>query len=448
MSYRWYFFALLMLGGFVLGAATMRWVVEPVLATRTQVVEVEKPTRSPLPDIEEDAAAGDLEEGDDASAEAAEALPAPLPTVARAEDFDLETPLGRARYAVALAESVTPQNLEQILLQLEELKGQERWLAMQLVISQWGKFDPQGAFAYVQSKDNGRMTAWIGAVALENWAKTDPLAAFTYASENVEGRGGRGLLAHMASDLVISDPNVVLQIAAMLDDAEAKQSLLNGAVSGMIPNDPDGALELFLALEPGERSERNLRRLGRHQVMQLGGEAAMSWALESGGDAAGELAHRAAEAWADISPSEVASWYAANPDVPGSPQISREIAERYAREDGRAAANWANDLPPTPTSAQALAEAIDTWAKEDLDATAEWLNQQPSSPQLDPAIERYAQNAKSVDPEGALDWANSITDPARRESTMRTIADTWLQQDEAAASAWLRIRGLSGWISE
>jgi ferric-dicitrate binding protein FerR (iron transport regulator) len=42
------------------------------------------------------------------------------------------------------------------------------------------------------------------------------------------------------------------------------------------------------------------------------------------------------------------------------------------------------------------------------------------------------------DPATAVAWAASISDPQQRNNRMENSARTWLQQDEAAARAWVQ----------
>lgn len=435
--------------GFVMGAAAMRWLL-PERAVVVEYKDVPKAVRADGPDVLPATA-------DTLPGQPPEAAPGPVIAETREEqalpgevefeeldgNIDADSPLDRARRAVALAESVTPENLENVLKELDELDGQERFLAMHLVVAEWGKFDPQGAFAYVQAQGGNRMAAWIGADALAPWVREDPVAALAYASDHSSGRSQRFLLSRMASSLDPTNWGAVEAIAAALPQGEQRQAIYDGVLRNLADTDPAAAFQLYLSLDEADRSNRALSAIVRAQVSS-DADAAMNNALTVSDPALREqLVREVGEEWARHNPKSAAAWLQRNSQMPGAASVAREVGEELAEQDPAAAVQWAQSLPSGEVSRQALARAVSEWANADPDAAGEWLNAQKPSADLDPAVESFARHAARIDPEGAMEWAQSLTQESMRKATTLDLAKYWAAKDPAAANAWLESSDLS-----
>lgn len=88
------------------------------------------------------------------------------------------------------------------------------------------------------------------------------------------------------------------------------------------------------------------------------------------------------------------------------------------------------------------------WGLNDWNAAAGWLEKLPFGPSRDAAIGAFVTSADGNDIRLALEWANQTEAPESRTTRVETTARRWLQEDKAAARAWLEKAQLPSGMAE
>ena len=78
-----------------------------------------------------------------------------------------------------------------------------------------------------------------------------------------------------------------------------------------------------------------------------------------------------------------------------------------------------------------------TWAGEDSANAGKWLAGLPAGPAREAAVAAYVGQLANALPELAAPWAEGLVDVQTRWDQIENVARSWLEEDRAAAEAWL-----------
>jgi len=78
------------------------------------------------------------------------------------------------------------------------------------------------------------------------------------------------------------------------------------------------------------------------------------------------------------------------------------------------------------------------WGNQDPVGAADWLHGLAAGTGRDLAVASFVGAVAHTDPPAAATWAESIGDPKQRAFEMEFVARAWLDEDQAAASAWVQ----------
>jgi hypothetical protein len=279
------------------------------------------------------------------------------------------------------------------------------------------------------------------------WATFDPQAAFAWI--NTEPRVQRGtVIAAVVRSWAHGDPEHALGAARGLSFPGQRELAIDAAIAGWDESGQPGLLEAVTRVKDTVEQQRLADKVARRRVWTLGPAEAFRWAesLEATPEFREMMVMRVASAAAATAEGGpiAAAW--ATPRVRSDDRISsypRRIATRWVTHDPEAAMAWLATLPAGTDRKDGVEEAFRTWATRDLRAAYAWIEKTELQPWNEPALAVYTNAIAGQRPKEAIELAQRISDPELREYTMTVIGQVWTKNDRAAAEAWLAQPGVS-----
>jgi len=298
----------------------------------------------------------------------------------------------------------TPEDLKAALEAVGTRRG--RFSEYGLLMEKFAKIDPRAAIAYAGEQGGREKMMGISSV-LHTWTRTNPTAALAWAQ--TEGAALRDPTRNFNSP---AGPGGQGGPGGGDKGQPRENFAVASVISQMAKTDLDAALTAAESSASGRPSGRVVESLMSEMLSQRGADAA-----RQAGDAmpAGDLKN----------------------------SYLRALAERLAGKDAAGTAQWALSFSDPETKSRALGQIMGEWAKSDATAAGNFLAKQPVSAETDSAREHYAEQVARKDPSGAMTWATTITDVARQERTLTTLARDWTRRDPAAANQWIAQSSLS-----
>lgn len=145
-----------------------------------------------------------------------------------------------------------------------------------------------------------------------------------------------------------------------------------------------------------------------------------------------------ASAWCRKDIESAAAWLNSIPPSPGKDFAINQLVPNLASQDPVHAMAWAVSIADEGQRANAIGNAMKSWAKQDPAGASQFLNKMEDGKSRDIAICGFAGQLVSSDPATAMEWAEAVSDMGACQTTMVTVADTWLRKDRDAAMAWIK----------
>lgn len=335
-------------------------------------------------------------------------------TSAVADAMSVEDPLARAAQLATALQGFNEESLGEVREAQALIEGGlpgSQTVELALLVDWWARYDPDGAFTWL--KTNRRQGNPVILTSLVySWASREPV----FASMGIEVLSPRQQEAHQ---------------------------VVSALVQGWNASGAPGLEEYLIGLRSDVSRQIALTDLAVDKVKRGGIDDTILWveALPDGSDGDfKQLAYRrVAGAIAGVDPIRAAAWVESERDGPWRDGLARAVSQKWAQEDGQAAMEWLRGLPDPESIdvARAFEESYRTWLTRDREAARAWLPEQELDVSLDPVLAVYSRSLAREDPESAIPWAGRITEPVRREETLEKIAQAWMHQNPAAASAWL-----------
>jgi hypothetical protein len=277
------------------------------------------------------------------------------------------------------------------------------------------------------------------------WATFDPQAAFAWI--NTEPRVQRGtVIAAVVRSWAHGDPEHALGAARGLSFPGQRELAIDAAIAGWDESGQPGLLEAVMRL--GDMDQQRLAEsVARRRVLALGPAGAFRWveSLEATPTFREMMTVRVASAAAaSVEGGPIAAAWA-TPRVRSDDRLSsypRRIATRWVARDPEAAMAWLATLPAGADRSDGVAEAFRAWAMRDHQAAFAWIEQTELQPWNESALAVYTRAIASERPKEAIELAQRISDPELREGTMIVVGQVWAREDRAAAEAWLAQPGV------
>ncbi|RYD49468.1 MAG: hypothetical protein EOP85_01565 [Verrucomicrobiaceae bacterium] len=308
----------------------------------------------------------------------------------------------------------------------------DRNRALLAYLDQLGPGEFEEAVAHFRSL--GLTDARMGeySLLLTAWAQTDPIAALTYAKDNT--RGG------FAQDTILTtwattDPEAAIRWAQSNHEGEDPNPFIPGIIRGLAQTDPARATELLAAMPRSGERGKGLDFILPH-LLQQGAEATREWITALSDDSLKNGAMlRVARQFADSDPAGTASWLLANPGEAAQRRID-DVYGTWAAKDSQAAVSSFASLPAGEARNDALRGLIGSVASADPKAALSLLDRYPNDVD-DRVVRNFVYRSFGNDPATAAAQIVRITNEREREQTYRRTLGAWVEQDSAAALAWM-----------
>lgn len=309
--------------------------------------------------------------------------------------------------------------------------GDGRENALRAVTDLWAQRDWRAALEWSRQLADPADRSAAVETALLTAASKEPLDAFELALGMLTGAELDRTLGTViqyltrvdlaaAADMVSLLPAGTTQTHAAIDVARELAAQNRSAAFEWIKSLPAGdpqrlafnaALDSWFAADPAAAS--------RHVAAMAAGPAQDA--------AADHLAQRLAAA----NPANAIAWAGA----------LVTIASHWAHSDPAAASRWAATLAPGDTQLSALAGALSYWDLQDPAAARNFVSSLTGDA-LTRAATTLAPALAQRDPVAAVEWARTLSGPRAREAALAGAFARWLDNDAAAARAWLSASNL------
>lgn len=320
-----------------------------------------------------------------------------LNSIMRSED-----PLDRNRALFALIDRLNPDDFKEAVESFRRLGFTESRLGeYALLISAWAKMDPFAALDFVRSDPDGQFAT---DTVLTTWASRDPDAARRWAESNHVGDGPNPYLAGVIRGIAETNPELATQMLCEMPQGAER----NSALRGILP-----------------------------QLMAQGPEVARSW-IESLSDNAlrdGAL-RQITKDMATLDPAGTAQLLLSNPGHVTQHRLDG-VYNQWARVDQQAALASVSTLPAGENRSNALSGVVGTMAASDPAAALSVIDRYPGDVN-ESVMKSFLWYSLESNPGLSVSQIPRIEDEGRRDWWYGKTLGSWLDQDPAAAKAWIR----------
>lgn len=341
------------------------------------------------------------------------------------------------------------------------------------------KSDPEGALAWALAEKvpANELSGLFGKLA-----ERDAMAAVNRASAMPVGEQRRAALTGAVQEWAKTDPGAAMAWIRSRPADRLRGDLVTKAMAGFAEANPAGAAAYVLSsLEGKEKGEA--ARVVAENWMQTDFPAAKAWVEQLPRELAREVGPRLLGTWSDRDPAgAVAFVYKTQADGTGGrggDWMLRGVMSEWATRDFEAAKNWVVTLPAgqmrdavlagllserrwgpgggsgadiDPRAAlelitqlggtdsesrrNAMSEQLQRWARDDFDGAALWARNQPDRKLAGELLSGALRELASYDPQRAVRALPTLSSDAQI-SAGKAIAESWAQQDPAAAARWV-----------
>lgn len=307
----------------------------------------------------------------------------------------------------------------------------EHWL------SQVDGADIPELVALLDNRPFSKLTGEIKLRLFHKMASQNPAAAARLAMQQAAGTERQTLLNAIGG--IWAGLNLADAISwAQELPAEDRNGVFLMIANEAIATDPRQALELARELPASEALNEMVAQIASEWAAKNPAEIA-EWA-EKIADAGlrQQVVRHVAIAWAETNPSKAAE-LAIGKLSPGKDQNDAivSIVQRWVQNSPAEAADWVSRFPESEVREDAARELINLWADRNISDAGKWVNTLPAGKSKDTALGAYVGKIASSHPQTAAEWVVGIVDVGLRNRQMERVAETWLEQDKAAARHWI-----------
>lgn len=298
-------------------------------------------------------------------------------------------------------------------------------IAKVLFAEWWAGFDPEAAMGNRLHENWGGDDAW-SRVVIREWARRDPQAALARTLQ------------------VPRNPETVR--------FEAYRALVQGWFDRS-DTDPDDLLSLFDDLSL-VRPRGELIRIWVTLMLRTRGvdySIAYAEAMPEEGDDLGvkqQLLGRLASMLVDVDFDKALAFANRNVVTKAGNKLGWYFVSAWAPIDGPAAVAWALQIPESRISFKIVERAFVKFQASDLEAAHAWIEAQPLTPELEPAYAVYVARVAAEDHQRARELAKNLASERFQYRAIQAIGRNWLDDDRAAAEAWVRGQDLPAELVE
>lgn len=324
----------------------------------------------------------------------------------------------------AIREYTAKKANENRMLALDEMlkmpNSQDRVMAAQMVINEWGKADPYSAMLWLKGLKadafTPEMKSRFEGMILENLISKDIAAAKRFVGEMPAGGNRVGQMDKIASRLISDDLPSAL---TYFEEIKAQD-----------PNSmPENFFKEWLRVDPENASKRLKEEITK--IYPADKQANESWRISN-----------MMKGWVDKDPAAAAKFAATLPEVM-QPAILQKISRSWIRQDGEKAAQWMEALPDGKTKNEAMKQLGAAWSEHDATRSNAWLKSLPQDSARWSATQGIASSTIDNDPDTALTLVRTISNEDERMKVLGNVWQVWFQTNKPSAEDWLKNAGLS-----
>ncbi len=309
--------------------------------------------------------------------------------------------------------------------------------------------DPAGALAWAAGKLTGKDFETASVVALRQIDDVDPATAAAYLAKIPDPAVIDRALPMILSNWGRQDPQAALAWAQALpaDNATERNSAISSVMSTWTPFDPAAAGNYVLQNLTADPSFVTLATQVATSWSNVDPQGAFNWALSlpTGGGARINSITTALGALADVDPQ--AAWQDAQ-KLTGNNATRAEasVISAWANQQPGQAAVALQNLPPGSNLDTATANVAKSWLTQDPNAASQWIDTLPQGSARDGAVTQIIATVGKNDPAAAFNWAVSIGNETTRDAQVVKLATQWSKQNPAAAASAIQnaLGNLSG----
>ena len=341
-------------------------------------------------------------------------------------------------YVSQLDDSDVPVALEELRQNTPEWDPDAR-VAAQLMLTRWGKADPEGALAYASALGRDR-AGRDATVILSAIAASDPQRAVAWL-EDPDNKLvnqpwlGQFLAGSLTKEWVRQDPDAALEWAMNAPDNQ-RSGAYSGVLGSIAATDPKRASSLATELPEGDARREIIGQIARAWSETSPAEA-IQWADTLEGDERRRASNEAIGKWAQSAPEEAASFVDSLAADQRSEGMLDRVANQWARQEPENAAHWLSAQEESADKADAMGDVMWNWTTADPVAASSWLLEQEPGNSRDEGIVALARVTFDEEPESAITWAAHMSDEKKRRDSVTFGVNVWLDRDPEAASQWL-----------
>lgn len=315
----------------------------------------------------------------------------------------LSDPVARAQGFLALVDSLSPEEFKDVVAEFRALGiTDERFSEYGILLHAWGQVDPQGALAYAIENTHGNFARQT---VLASWAGYDPDAAIAFARDNFDGEGANPLLVGVIRGLAREDLNRATDLMQGLPRSRERGEALESLLPILLAQGVDQALTWSQGITDEGLRGASLANIARHL--------------------------------AEEDPVKGAELIMSLPDQDSKFRALDDITQSWAKQDLAAAMAFAEGLEPSLRGEGAEGIVAQLASTDPLQAS-QWLQSVAGEGvNLDAAIGRFIWEANSTQPALAANWIGQMTDQREAERNYHRFLGRWIDNDAAAARAWM-----------
>jgi hypothetical protein len=304
------------------------------------------------------------------------------------------------------------------------------------LVLKWGKIDSRGAFDYVESLSDsdlkaGAMTALAGLLA-----ETDPRYLREEASVMTNSRSRRIVVEKLANNLADQDLHTALAWTQELPEDICKRDALAIIYLKWSREKPEEASTQISQITAGDTRSTLIASIAENWALQDPMKA-LDWALKLEGNESVTAISSLAGTWAKKDPAEASYFASQLPEGELKNRAVMALVASWADRNPQAASAWTAQLPEGYLREQSVREVVSAWTRLDFEEARGWAMNLSDPATKDTALKSYAENIAYWAPGKAAAVIDSIVDQGKKQESIEATMRAWLQIDRDAAQKWL-----------
>jgi len=350
-----------------------------------------------------------------------------------ARSRNISRPNDLSRHGIA---DFSVSEIQTALKRLEDISDADQKSRFSALLRRWAELDGNGAFAYVDSLEEGAIkkqgiAVLVQVLARSNpqflaqmaltmpnsasktelirglagiWSQTDVPRAFAWASELPEGQNRNDALVTIRSQWAAQDPKGFSTQISQLPEDSSTASLITTVATHWGASDPAKAIDWANGLPESQKTLAMSDLLG---------------------------------AWAQSNPRSAADYAAQLPPGEMQNQAVRSVVSSWASQNPEQVAAWVVQFPAGDVRDQGISEVVSAWNNLDPDGVKNWTLNLPAGTIRDVALKNFAEDSAYSAPEKAAEIVALIGNWSEQAQAMEPLMRSWAETDPQSARDWL-----------